>query len=313
MESKYAELEYSMVPAALIPLISQIDAMRAMLEEQKEKNGQLFSDLQRSALISSMKRESMERLKAAGLKGYCRTMDLVQRGTGEYDFHVECLFELYKKMTCTGECSGRLKDDETVRKSVEQLCESYHDVKGNQNVHPLLLIPNVIYDLLRAVPLFEQWNEELIEITAQMLLMENGYDVGRYAQKERDELKTVLRQSVTLLAERDATDRRMVAVFMENFLQWLYICYKKSDERITRLKDIRLTKKGRIQAVIMGSELPLTKSDICQSLPDVSESTVEAHLLEMQRLKLINMRGSRRNAVYVRNPKNMHGSENNGR
>ena len=69
--------------------------------------------------------------------------------------------------------------------------------------------------------------------------------------------------------------------FIENFLSTLYMCYKELDKRFAIVNGKKITKKSRVEATVLNSLTPISKSEICKILPDVSPTTVEAVLGQM--------------------------------
>lgn len=59
------------------------------------------------------------------------------------------------------------------------------------------------------------------------------------------------------------------------------MCYKELDKRFAVLNGRKITKKARIEATVLNSLVPISKSEICDILPDVSPTTVEAVLSVM--------------------------------
>jgi hypothetical protein len=66
-----------------------------------------------------------------------------------------------------------------------------------------------------------------------------------------------------------------------------------------------MNKTNRIEAAVLNSILPISKREICELLPDVSETTVEYVLSKMIRNGKIKRIGSNRNARYIRNEKDL--------
>lgn len=66
--------------------------------------------------------------------------------------------------------------------------------------------------------------------------------------------------------------------FIQNFLSTLYMCYKELDKQFNVVNSNKITKKARIEATVLNSLTPISKSEICNILPDVSPTTVEAVL-----------------------------------
>lgn len=89
--------------------------------------------------------------------------------------------------------------------------------------------------------------------------------------------------------------------FMENFLSTLYMCYKELGKCFAVVHGKRVTKKERIEATVLNSLTPLSKTDICSILPDVSPTTVVAVLGAMFRTGAVRKVGQGRATRYVAN------------
>ena len=86
---------------------------------------------------------------------------------------------------------------------------------------------------------------------------------------------------------------------MKNFLSTLYKCYKELDKRFSTVNGKRLSKTERIEQTVLNSILPVSKSDICDILQDVSPSTVEAVLGKLVKTGAIMKLGQARATKYV--------------
>ena len=73
-----------------------------------------------------------------------------------------------------------------------------------------------------------------------------------------------------------------------------------SDAEIASVAAEKVSKKKRIEATVLNSFTPLSKSDICSILPDVSPTTVEAVLGAMVRGGLIRRLGGGRGTKYIK-------------
>ena len=88
--------------------------------------------------------------------------------------------------------------------------------------------------------------------------------------------------------------------FIENFLSKLYLCYKGLDKRFAVVHGKKITKKARVEATVLNSLPPISKSEICKILPDVSPTTVEAVLGAMVKSGSIKLIGSSRSTRYIK-------------
>ena len=86
---------------------------------------------------------------------------------------------------------------------------------------------------------------------------------------------------------------------MKNFLSMLYKCYKELDKRFSTVNGKKLKKTERVEQTVLNSVLPVSKAEICDILPDVSPSTVEAVLGKMVKTGSVMKLGHARATKYV--------------
>ena len=191
------------------------------------------------------------------------------------------------------------------RQAMEQLELAYLEAKDDAAINQLLLIPCVILDFLCIHP-FRDGNGRMSRLLSLLLLYKNGYDVGKYVSFEEqiNQYKAyyyeALRQS-SVGWEKNEND---YFPFMEHFLSILYMCYKELDKRFAVVHSRKITKKARIEAAVLNSLTPISKSDICSILPDVSPTTVEAVLGAMVKVGAIRKIGQGRTSRYIADPEN---------
>ena len=95
------------------------------------------------------------------------------------------------------------------------------------------------------------------------------------------------------------TNENTYTEFMKNFLSTLYKCYRELDARFSTVNGKKLKKTERIERTVLNSVLPISKSEICGFLPDVSPTTVEAVLGKMVKDGSVKKIGSARATKYV--------------
>lgn len=84
------------------------------------------------------------------------------------------------------------------------------------------------------------------------------------------------------------------------FLTTLYACYKELDKRFAVIGSRKVTKQARVEATVLNSLAFISKSDICEILPDVSATTIEAVLGKLVRDGKIRKVGTGRGVKYIR-------------
>ena len=185
--------------------------------------------------------------------------------------------------------------------AMRQLVLAYVEARDDAAVNKLLLIPCVVLDFLCVHP-FRDGNGRLSRLLTLLLLYRNGFDAGKYISFEaavnahKAEYYDALKESSVGWEE----SRPRYFPFMVNFLSTLYECYSELDKRFASVAAEKVSKKKRIEATVLNSFTPLSKSDICSILPDVSPTTIEAVLGAMVRGGLIRRLGGGRGTKYIK-------------
>jgi len=185
--------------------------------------------------------------------------------------------------------------------AMEQLTFAYLDARSNYNINQLILIPCYILDFLCIHP-FEDGNGRISRLLTLLLLYKSGFDAGRYISFEeqvnhlKDKYYLALKESSIGWHEGE---NRYVP-FIMHFVTTLLYCYKELDKRFAIVISKKVSKQQRVRAVILGSLLPISKSEICYILPDVSMATVELVLSEMNKENEIKTVGKGKNTKYVK-------------
>jgi len=185
--------------------------------------------------------------------------------------------------------------------AMEQLVLAYIDARDNYNVNQLLLTPCFILDFLCIHP-FTDGNGRMSRLLSLLLLYKNGFDAGRYISFEEQINQTKERYYKSLKESSAGWHKTQNSYFpfIENFVTTLLYCYKELDKRFSVMNSGKINKTNRIEAAVLNSLLPISKSEICYILPDVSPTTVEAVLAKMMKNGVIKKVGSARNTKYVR-------------
>ena len=259
----------------------------------------------------------------AEIAGYRDALNTIHLGYNHMDFRQSDILRLHEMlMSIAGyEYGGQYKTDDNVilevdaqgqrrvrfrptpaaetSQAMEQLELAYLEARNDANINQLLLIPCVILDFLCIHP-FRDGNGRMSRLLSLLLLYKNGYDAGKYVSFEEqiNNYKAYYYEALRQSSEGWENNENSYFPFIENFLSTLYMCYKELDKRFAVVHGKKITKKARVEATVLNSLTPISKAEICQILPDVSPTTVEAVLGAMVKSGSIKRIGQARNAIY---------------
>ena len=185
-------------------------------------------------------------------------------------------------------------------KAMEQLVLAYMDASNNSNINQLLLIPCIILDFLCIHP-FKDGNGRISWLLSLLLLYKNGLDAGKYVSFEEqiNNNKGYYYENLRESSLGWDTNENTYVPFIQSFLSTLYMCYKELDKRFNVRNSNKITKKARIKATVLNSLTAISKAEICNVLPDVSPSTIEAVLGIMLKEGRIQIIGNGKNTRYI--------------
>ena len=261
----------------------------------------------------------------AEIAGYRDALNEIHTNYPHIDFRQSDILRLHEMMMGFAgyESGGRYKTDDNVilevdpdgnrhirfrptparetPEAMEQLELAYLDARSDSDINQLLLIPCVILDFLCVHP-FRDGNGRMSRLLSLLLLYKNGFDAGKYVSFEEqiNNYKAFYYGSLRQSSIGWDTNENSYFPFIENFLSTLYMCYKELDKRFAVVHGKKITKKSRIEAAVLNSLTPVSKAEICDILPDVSPTTVEAVLGEMVRNGTVRRTGSGRATRYIK-------------
>lgn len=190
---------------------------------------------------------------------------------------------------------------EETPKAMEQAIFAYMDARNDTGINKLLLIPCFILDFLCIHP-FADGNGRISRLLSLLLLYKNGFDAGKYISFEEqiNKHKDLYYEALRLSSDNWDIGNNDYIPFIKNFILALLLCYKELDSRFALLNERKINKKQRIEATVLNSLLPISKSEIAFILPDVSPTTIEAVLSLMVKTGAIKKTGAGHNTKYIK-------------
>lgn len=185
---------------------------------------------------------------------------------------------------------------------MQQLVLAYQEARDNPNINQLLLIPCVVLDFLCIHP-FRDGNGRLSRLLSLLLLYRNGFDAGKYISFEEqiNNRKGNYYEALKKSSDGWHDNQNDYSAFIMEFLTTIYVCYKELDKRFAVVGSRKVTKQARVEATILNSLTPVSKTDILKIHPDISGTTVEAVLGQMVRSGSVRKIGAGRGTRYIKN------------
>ena len=166
--------------------------------------------------------------------------------------------------------------------AMDALCNALREALADPELDPLLLTPMFILDFLCTHP-FNDGNGRMSRLLTLLLLYRSGYFVGKYISIERliaDSKGTyyeVLQESSAGWHEGNndylSFVRYMLGIVMAAYREFAY----RVDILVTR----GFSKPDRVREIVRNTTGRITKTQIGNQCPDISQKTVERALADM--------------------------------
>ena len=189
--------------------------------------------------------------------------------------------------------------------SVDKLCEAYLDVITRTDADPLLIIPMFVLDFLCIHP-FRDGNGRMSRLLTLLLLYKSEYIVGKYISLEKliertkDSYYDALQDSSRLWHEEEND----YAPFVTYLLGVIAAAYSDFIVRTRLIEERTAAKPDRVAEAIKEQIGTITKSEILQKVPGVSQTTIQRTLTELTKQGRIIKIGNGRYTKYTWNWEN---------
>ena len=180
------------------------------------------------------------------------------------------------------------------------LCDAFQTTAQDAELDPLLLIPIFILDFLCIHP-FNDGNGRMSRLLTLLLLYRSGYIVGKYISIEKliSDTKETYYEALQASSYNWHEGTNDYAPFVTYMLGVLAAAYRDFESRIELLTTKGLSKPDRVREIIKNHLGKITKSEIMQKCPDISQITVQRALAELLKSgEIIKLSGGRYTA-YV--------------
>jgi len=183
--------------------------------------------------------------------------------------------------------------------NMRQLVWAFREARDDSEINNLLLIPCFIDDFLMIHP-FADGNGRMSRLLTTLLLYQEGYEVCRYVSME-SKINSSKADYYRALEDSQAgwsNNDNDYMPFVSYFLTQLFLCYRELN--LAMASEIRThVKSGGLEQFMERTVIPMSKRDLCQLFPSLSESTVERVLADMVREGRIEKIGRSRSTRYM--------------
>lgn len=190
--------------------------------------------------------------------------------------------------------------------AVEKLCKAFDEAANTGNLDPLIVIPMFILDFLCIHP-FNDGNGRMSRLLTLLLLYRSGYIVGKYISVEKliERSKETYYEALKLSSQGWQEGKNDYAPFVNYMLGIIVSAYRDFSSRVKLLTTSGLSKPDRIRELIKGTLGRITKTEIAQRCPDISQVTIQRALADLQKSgDIIKLSGGRYSAYIWNREKN---------
>ena len=166
--------------------------------------------------------------------------------------------------------------------AMDTLCNALQEALTDPELDPLLLIPMFILDFLCIHP-FNDGNGRMSRLLTLLLLYRSGYLVGKYVSIERliADSKESYYDALQASSSGWHDNQNDYLPFVRYMLGIIIAAYREFASRVDILITKGLSKPDRVREIIRNTTGRITKAEIMQQCPDISQKTVERALTEL--------------------------------
>ena len=182
--------------------------------------------------------------------------------------------------------------------AMEELCKQFREAKNE--IDPLVLNMMFVLDFLCIHP-FNDGNGRMSRLLTLLLLYQSGFIVGKYIsiekiiEKSKETYYEVLQDSSMNWHENENNYKPFV-----NYMLGVIInAYKEFEDRVQLLTNPNLSKADRIREIIKNHIGTITKSELMEMNPDISDTTIQRALADLLKSGEIEKIGGGRYTKYV--------------
>ena len=182
--------------------------------------------------------------------------------------------------------------------SIDKLCKSFREAKAE--VDPLLLDIMFVLDFLCIHP-FNDGNGRMSRLITLLLLYQSGFIVGKYISIEKiiEESKETYYEVLQDSSINWHENQNDYKPFVNYMLGVIINAYREFETRVKLVTDSDLSKPDRIREIMNNHIGMITKSELMEMNPDISDTTIQRTLADLLKNGEIQKIGGGRYTKYM--------------
>jgi Fic family protein len=166
--------------------------------------------------------------------------------------------------------------------AIDAICGAFDDILAESDADPLLVIPMFILDFLCIHP-FNDGNGRMSRLLTLLLLYRAGYIVGKYISIEKmiEQTKETYYEALQNSSAYWHEDKNDYIPFVQYTLGVVLAAYREFSSRVKRIATSNMSKPERVREIIKETLGKITKTEIVEKCPDISQVTVQRALNEL--------------------------------
>lgn len=186
--------------------------------------------------------------------------------------------------------------------AMDELCKAFDEALNSGEIDPLILTPMFVLDFLCIHP-FKDGNGRMSRLLTLLLLYRAGYIVGKYISIEKliENSKDSYYDCLQRSSIRWHENENDYEPFVSYMLGVIVAAYRDFSARVSLLTTSGMSKPDRVREIIKNTVGPITKTQILEKCPDISQITVQRALASLVASGQIEKIGGGRYTKYVWN------------
>ena len=163
--------------------------------------------------------------------------------------------------------------------AINELCQSYNEILSQGTANSLLLIPMFILDFLCIHP-FNDGNGRMSRLLTLLLLYRTNYIVGKYISIEKiiEQSKETYYEALQASSFQWHENENDYVPFVKYMLGVIVAAYREFENRVDVMITKGYSKPERVAEAIKQTLGKITKREILEKCPDISDTTIQRTL-----------------------------------